>query len=272
MCPRPYKRLPLSVCCPDPSLFFHRQPIARSSTSNHLCLPQSLLFTCLTAQPLSISFIAFKKPLQPRLEFFSKRPPRTQTRTSTFLKMFYNHPSAYMYSNSSRPSSSTRSEQSHSSQWTPLPHVGASEGASWSPYLKAPLPIKSRPRHDSAYSSLSESDWHRTLADLELGKSCRSVQDMGVHAPRARERAVSFASSEQGSLPSLSHSSCATSTVSSISDESEDKEDVEQDLEENAWEELSRTIEARDCLSYDQEPASPVPSFATVFASPRREE
>lgn len=73
-------------------------------------------------------------------------------------------------------------------------------------------------------------------------------------------------------MPSLSYSSCDASTISSVSDESEEKDEMDQDLEEDGWEELSRTIETRDCLTYDQEPASPVPTFATVFVPPKWEE
>ncbi|KAF9200654.1 hypothetical protein BGZ49_009099 [Haplosporangium sp. Z 27] len=168
--------------------------------------------------------------------------------------MIFNHPSAYIFSNL-RPLCSNQSRK------TPAPHVGASEGPIWSPYLKSSGLVSSRSIDHLNKSSIVN----------PIEEKSRTT----VAIPRTRSRNFYHASSEQAPSTFSSTSrrtslSMSSSAYFSLSVPSEDEEEQTMMRDQAGWETEGRT-RARALVN---EPPSPAPRFAKIkaaFALRRRE-
>ncbi|KAI7828257.1 hypothetical protein BC939DRAFT_444043 [Gamsiella multidivaricata] len=154
--------------------------------------------------------------------------------------MIYDHPSAYIYV-SPRPSFSSSStlqaslrRETHI-QWTPIPHVGASEGSTWSPYFKSPLPTTSR-------SSLSVPGRVPISSQSIFAKYVRCPPLIHIEGPKQ----------ERSSSPSSSPSSSVCFSM----DEDDDRAMLGNC--ENRAIGLGAMV---------QEPASPLPSYASILVA-----
>jgi hypothetical protein len=163
--------------------------------------------------------------------------------------MIFNHPSAYIYT-SPCPSHSSAPRSSHL-LWTPEPHVGASEGPSWSPYLKSSQSIS--PRSDANLSR-----WDYVPVD---GAAEGVVRTPSITLPcGCAWAALLEEGTEHDSTPPLTPSSVTSSTCSSFTDLDDHHTVVE---ERPAFETRKRRITLESMV---QEPPCPIPTPAKTIS------
>ncbi|KAF9905131.1 hypothetical protein BX616_001094 [Lobosporangium transversale] len=159
--------------------------------------------------------------------------------------MLFNHPSAFVFST---PYQTTSSSSPYSAplrglhiQLTPPPHVGASEGPTWSPYLKSSQQVSSR-LYDHNHMNWSST----SFSNISHGRS-RS-------GPSSSSLSVSSASIS---------ASMASSACFSLSMPSEDGDTVEELDERDVFNDRWKRFNLEEMA---QEPPSPLPSFSKIIA------
>lgn len=166
--------------------------------------------------------------------------------------MIFNHPSAYIYTSSCSTSYSSPSRGSYL-QWTPEPHVGASEGPAWSPYLKSPLSIA--PRSDAVLPGCVPDPVRGTVEGV--------IRSQAITIPRSRSWGAFLEQTEQDFTPPLSPSSVSSSLCSSFSELDDDDDDLVMADERSAFEGRKRRTTLDSMV---REPPCPIPSQTKVIA------
>lgn len=165
--------------------------------------------------------------------------------------MIFNHPSAYIYTNSCSTSQPSSPRNSYL-QWTPEPHVGASEGPAWSPYLRSPLSIS--PRSGTVLSGC--------VPDPVSGEAVQgTIRSQAIAVPRGPSwTALLLERTPQDSTPPLSPSSVSSSSSSSFSELNDDN--LPMAVEHPAFESRKRRTTLESMV---REPPCPIPSQTKVI-------